>query len=72
MNEIIDRDEVLSNGEESNIEKFSKHLKIHRFPFHKYPFFQLKQNAELENLSESEIEALEQVVNKYGQCSAEN
>ena len=70
MNEIIDRDEVISYGEESNIEKFSKYLKVHRFPFQKYPFFQTKQNPELENLSESEIEALEQVVNKYGNCSA--
>ena len=69
MDEVISRDEVLSQGEESNSEKLSKYLKIQRFP-NKYPLFQLKQNPELENLSESEIEALEQVINKHGHCSA--
>ena len=69
MDEVISRDEVLTQGEESNSEKLSKYLKIQRFP-HKYPLFQLKQNPELENLSESDIESLEQVVNKYGHCSA--
>lgn len=68
MDEVISTDEV-SCGEGSNSEKLSKYLKIQRFP-NKYPTFQLKQNPELDNLSESEIEALEQVLDKYGRCSA--
>jgi len=71
MDELVSRDEVNTNdGEETNIDKFSRYLRISRGLQYKYPIFILKQMPDLECFSESEIETLEGISKIYGQYTA--
>ncbi len=67
MNEVINRDEVyLKSGEISNQEKFTQFLKVHKSPLSRHPTFQLKREPDFGCLSESEMEALTAILEKYG------
>ena len=71
MNEVISRDKVyLNSGEISNQEKFTQFLKVHKQPLSRHPTFQLKNGLDYGCFSESELEVLKSVLEKYGSLKA--
>lgn len=70
MNEVITADTVyLKSGEVSNKERFDEYLSAKKSFFSKHPIFASNKNHSFDCLSESEIEALANTMEKYGKKS---
>ena len=73
MNEVVCKDNVSRIGEGfSNKDKFNQFLKVRRPFFHSYPVFELIKEPDLDYLSESEMEALNETIKKYGKLTGGN
>lgn len=70
LNAVITDEKIyFMAGEPSNKDYFKKFLKIDKgFLRHRFPIFQLLKDPGLDCLSESEQDALGEILKKYGQC----
>lgn len=69
INDVQDNRPVSYESGKSNKDKFEEFLVIKKRRFGRYPIFLSKKDPDLNCLSESELEAIEETIKKYGQYS---
>lgn len=68
MNDILDDEKPVYP--DSSLNKFTEYLTPKKTLFHKFPIFVLKNPPEEDCLSESELEAIKNIIDKYGKLSS--
>lgn len=74
INEVLDDDDVSKENGETDKDVLSKYIRVNRFSIpaikrRRYPIFELNSPPNVDCLAASEIEAIKEVVKKYGQFS---